>query len=160
MHSSTGMLTRFCASGSSRDIEPWAKTITSTFNQKKYEQINQGISPFFENGLSELLKEALSSGNFKCVLGREEAVLESDISMIAVGTPMREDNSIDLKYIEQTARQIGQILKEKDNYHLIVVRSTVVPGTTENMVGRLVEEESGKKMGKDFGLSHNHNVLK
>ncbi len=128
------------------------KTINSTFNQKKYEQINQGISPFFENGLSELLKEALDSGNFKCVLGREEAVLESDISMIAVGTPMREDNSIDLKYIKQTARQIGQILKEKNGYHLIVVRSTVVPGTTENLVGKLVEEESGKIMGKDFGL--------
>ena len=126
--------------------------INSTFNAKNCEQINRGESPFFENGLAELLKEAVDSGNFKCVIGREEAVKESDISMIAVGTPMRKDNSIDLQFIEQTARQLGQALRKKDDYHVVVVRSTVVPGTTRNLVGTLIEEESGKKMGKDFGL--------
>ncbi|MHA2247128.1 MAG: UDP-glucose dehydrogenase family protein [Candidatus Hodarchaeales archaeon] len=128
------------------------KTVNSTFNAKNCEQINQGKSPFFENGLTELLKEAVDSGYFKCVIGREDAVKESDISMIAVGTPMRKDNSIDLQFIEQTARQLGQALRKKDDYHLIVVRSTVVPGTTRNLVGKLIEEESGKEMGKDFGL--------
>jgi UDPglucose 6-dehydrogenase len=72
--------------------------------------------------------------------------------MIAVGTPMREDNSIDLQFIEKTARQLGQALRNKDDYHLIVTRSTVVPGTTRNLVGKIVEEASGKKMGEDFGL--------
>ncbi|MFX0125396.1 MAG: UDP-glucose 6-dehydrogenase, partial [Candidatus Hodarchaeota archaeon] len=74
------------------------KTINSTFNQEKFEKINQGISPFFENGLAELLKDAINSKNFKCLIGRDQAVQESDISMIAVGTPMREDNSIDLQF--------------------------------------------------------------
>lgn len=128
------------------------KSINSTFNVENCEKINRGESPFFENGLLELLKEAVSSGNFKCVIGRENAVKESDISMIAVGTPMRKDNSIDLQFIEQTARQLGQALRKKDDYHLVVVRSTVVPGTTRNLVGKSIEEESGKKMGKDFGL--------
>ncbi|MFX0210000.1 MAG: UDP-glucose dehydrogenase family protein [Candidatus Hodarchaeota archaeon] len=128
------------------------KVINSTFNVKNCEQINQGKSPFFENGLSELLNEAIRSGNFKCVIGREDAVNEADISMIAVGTPMRKDNSIDLQFIEQTARQLGQALGKKDDYHVVVVRSTVVPGTTRNLVGKLIEEESGKEMGTDFGL--------
>jgi len=65
---------------------------------------------------------------------------------------MREDRSIDLSYIESTAKEIGKALKKKDSYHLVVVRSTVVPGTSRNMVGRIVEEISGKKPGKDFGL--------
>lgn len=128
------------------------KAISTTFNQEKFEKINQGISPFFENGLSELLEEAVNSGNYKCLIGREKAVLESDISMIAVGTPMRKDNSIDLQFIEKTARQLGQALKNKEAYHLVVVRSTVVPGTTRNLVGKLIEDESGKKIGEDFGL--------
>lgn len=128
------------------------KTINSTFNVENCKKINNGESPFFENGLDVLLKEAVFSGNFKCVVGRDKAVEESDISMIAVGTPMRKNNSIDLQFIKQTARQLGQALKKKNEYHLIVVRSTVVPGTTRNLVGKLVEEESGKKMGKDFGL--------
>lgn len=128
------------------------KTINTTFNNEKFQKINQGISPFFENGLAELLTDAVNSNNFRCLIGREEAFLDSDISMIAVGTPMREDNSIDLKFIKQTAQQLGQTLKKTDKYHLIVVRSTVVPGTTRNLVGKIIEEESGKKMGKDFGL--------
>ena len=65
---------------------------------------------------------------------------------------MREDRSIDLSYIESTAREIGEALKKKDSYHLVVVRSTVVPGTSRNMVGKIIEDVSGKKSGGDFGL--------
>jgi UDPglucose 6-dehydrogenase len=128
------------------------KTINSTFNQKKCDLINNGVPPFFENGLEELLTDAVGSGNFSCVIGRDDAVEQSNISMIAVGTPMRSDNSIDLSFIEQTAEQLGKALRMKSEYHLIVVRSTVVPGTTRNLVGKVIERESGKKMGVDFGL--------
>jgi UDPglucose 6-dehydrogenase len=72
--------------------------------------------------------------------------------MITQGTPMREDKSIDLGYIESTAREIGEALKQKDKYHLVVVRSTVVPGTTRNLVGKIITEVSGKLPGRDFGL--------
>ena len=128
------------------------KTINTTFNEENAKRINDGDTPFFENGLSELLQDAIRSGNFQCFIGRDLAVEEADISMIAVGTPMRKDNSIDLQFIEQTAKQLGKALKNLNRYHLIVVRSTVVPGTTRNLVGKIIEEESGKQMGKDFGL--------
>ncbi|NHJ25027.1 MAG: UDP-glucose/GDP-mannose dehydrogenase family protein [Candidatus Lokiarchaeota archaeon] len=128
------------------------KTINSTYDQIKCDQINKGETPFYENGLEELLREALATKNFKCVVGRKYAVLNSDVSMIAVGTPMGKDYSINLTFIEKIAEEIGQILQNHNQYHLIVVRSTVVPGTTRNLVGKRIEKLSGKKMGEDFGL--------
>ena len=80
------------------------KSINSTYNKGNYEKINSGVSPFFENGLDELLKDAIETGNFKCVIGRDKAVENSDVSMIAVGTPMRDNNNIDLEFIKQTAK--------------------------------------------------------
>lgn len=128
--------------------------LASTHNEKKAEMINNGVAPFYEEGLEEIMKDVRENKPdlLKCTLNQEKAVLETDISMITQGTPMREDKSIKLDYIESTAKEIGQALKNKDSYHLIVVRSTVVPGTTRNLVGRIITEISGKKPGKDFGL--------
>ena len=128
--------------------------LASTHNEKKAEMINNGVAPFYEEGLEEIMKDVKENNPdlLKCTLNQEKAVLETDISMITQGTPMREDKSIKLDYIESTAKEIGQALKNKDSYHLIVVRSTVVPGTTRNLVGRIITEISGKKPGKDFGL--------
>ena len=127
-------------------------TICSTFSEEKAQLINQGIPPFYEKGLEQLLKQAIDSGNLKCVIGREEAVQNSDISMITVGTPMREDRSIDLRFIRETAEQLGKALNQTSSYHTVVARSTVVPGTTRNLIGKIIEENSGLQMGKDFGL--------
>jgi UDPglucose 6-dehydrogenase len=128
--------------------------LASTHNKKKAEMINNGVAPFYEEGLEEIMKDVKETNPdlLKCTLNQEKAVLDTDISMITQGTPMREDKSIKLDYIESTAKEIGQALKNKDSYHLIVVRSTVVPGTTRNLVGRIITEISGKKPGKDFGL--------
>ncbi len=123
----------------------------STHDQTKVDTINQGLSPFYEKDVAPMIKEAVEKGNLKAVLGREEAVLNSDISMLCVGTPSRPDGSIDLKYIESSAREIGEVLPKKDSYHLVIVRSTVVPGTTRNIVKPAVEA-SGNKIGEDFGL--------
>jgi UDPglucose 6-dehydrogenase len=130
------------------------KVIASTHNKKKAGLINNRVAPFFEADLHEMMQK-ISKKNpelLECVLDPVQAVLHTDISMITQGTPMRDDRSIDLSYIESTAKEIGKALKNKDSYHLVVVRSTVVPGTSRNMVGRIVEEISGKKPGKDFGL--------
>ena len=135
-------------------------TYASTHNKQKADAITKGEPPFYERGLEPLLKQVIQSGKFKVVLGRKEAVLNSDIIFITVGTPMKHDNSIDLQYIEQTATQIGEALKEKDDYLLVVVRSTVVPGTTRGLVLTKIEEASGKKAGKDFGLSMNPEFLR
>jgi len=130
------------------------KILASTHNQKKAETINNWISPFYEEGLAEMLVEIKDEKPelLKCLTDPIKAVLETNISMITQGTPMRPDKSINLGYIESTAREIGEAIKKSDKYHLVVVRSTVVPGTTRNLVGKTISEVSGKEPGKDFGL--------
>ena len=130
------------------------KVIASTHNQKKADLINKGNPPFFEAGLKEMMARIKNNNPelLTCILDPVQAVLDTDITMITQGTPMREDKSIDLSYIESTAREIGEALKKKDHYHLVIVRSTVVPGTTRNLVGKIISTISGKFPGKDFGL--------
>jgi len=130
------------------------KVLASTHNQKKASIINEFKTPFYEEGLAEILTEVRNNKPelLKCLTNPVQAVLETEISMITQGTPMREDNSINLGYIESTAREIGEALKKSDKYHLVVVRSTVVPGTTRNLVGKTITDVSGKEPGKDFGL--------
>jgi len=88
-----------------------------------------------------------------------EAVLDSEITMIAVGTPFAGDE-IDLRYIKEAALQIGSVLKEKTSYHVVVVKSTVVPGTTDGLVLEALEKSSEKKAGVDFGLGMNPEFLR
>ncbi|MFX0012740.1 MAG: UDP-glucose dehydrogenase family protein [Candidatus Hermodarchaeota archaeon] len=130
------------------------KVIASTHNKKKADLINTGDPPFFEAGLKEMMVRIKNKNPelLTCILDPVQAVLDTDITMITQGTPMREDKSIDLSYIESTAREIGEALKKKNLYHLVVVRSTVVPGTTRNLVGKIISTISGKFPGKDFGL--------
>jgi len=94
------------------------------------------------------------------VLDREEAVLNTGITIISVSTPSQPDGSIDLRFIESSAREIGEALAKKDLYHLVVVKSTVVPGTTENMIKPNIEKSSGKRCGVDFGLCMNPEFLR
>ncbi len=129
------------------------QVLASTHNEKKAKMINEGKAPFYEADLQEIMNniKANKPELLQCLLDPVKAILETDISMITQGTPMREDKSIDLGYIESTAREIGEALKQKE-YHLVVVRSTVVPGTTRNLVGKIITKVSGKVPGKDFGL--------
>ena len=130
------------------------KVLASTHNTKKAQMINDGIAPFFEANLQEMMDDIKKKKPelLQCITDPIKAVLDTDISMITQGTPMREDKSIDLSYIESTAKEIGEALKQKDKYHLVVVRSTVVPGTTRNLVSKIINEVSGKEPGKDYGL--------
>lgn len=130
------------------------KVLASTHNEKKAAIINDFKSPFFEEGLTEMLEDIKKNKPelLKCLTDPVQAVLDTDIMMITQGTPMREDNSINLGFIESTAKEIGEALKKDDKYRLIVVRSTVVPGTTRNLVGKIITEVSSKVPGKDFGL--------
>jgi UDPglucose 6-dehydrogenase/GDP-mannose 6-dehydrogenase len=123
----------------------------------KVYRINQGISPIYERGLDELLESNLQV-RVKATIDLHRAVIETDVSMIAVGTPF-DGREIDLTYIKQAAHQIGEALKEKSTYHLVVVKSTVVPGTTDNVVLPILEAASGKKAGIDFGVGMNPEFL-
>jgi len=136
------------------------KVITSTHNPEKATSINKGIPPFHEPGIQQLLQKVVRSGYLKCMLGHEEAVLNTDITFIAVGTPSQPDGSINLHYIESAAREIAKTLNRKDAYHLVVVKSTVVPGTTQNVVKPTLEKRSKKQCGVDFGLCMNPEFLR
>jgi UDPglucose 6-dehydrogenase len=125
---------------------------------QKVAQTNQGIPIIFENGLEPLLKKNILS-RFHATTDLRRAVLESDISIIAVGTPFDGDQ-IDLTYIQEVSRQIGATLREKPDYHVVVVKSTVVPGTTEEVVLPIIEKASGKKGGVDFGVGMNPEFLR
>jgi UDPglucose 6-dehydrogenase len=87
-------------------------------------------------------------------------VMETDITYIAVSTPSKEDGSIDLRYIEAVSRDIGKTLRQKNGYHVVLVKSTVVPGTTQNTVKPILEAESKKTCGRDFGLCMNPEFLR
>jgi len=129
-------------------------------DQKKVETINSGVSPIFEPHLDGYLKDVLKKGKLKATTDVKGAVEATEVSFISVGTPSSEDGSIDLSFIETVARQIGEVLKNKKEYHVIVVKSTVVPGTTDSVVMRNIEKYSGKKSGKDFGLCMNPEFLR
>jgi len=129
-------------------------------DSKKVDEINSGIAPIYEPGLEDALKDVLSKGRLRATTDIKEAVHNTEISFISVGTPSKEDGSIDLKFIKSVAKDIGKALKDKEKYHVIVVKSTVVPGTTENIVLPLIEEHSGKKAGKDFGIAMNPEFLR
>lgn len=128
--------------------------------QEKVDKINSGIPPIFENGLEELLKSLLEKNLINATMDTKQVVQGSDVIFICTGTPSREDGSIDLKYIEAATISIAQALKDTTEYKTIVVKSTVVPGTTTNFVKPLLEEHSGKKAGVDFGLGMNPEFLK
>ena len=125
---------------------------------EKVGRINQGIPPIYEEGLRELLQRNIGR-SLKATTDFRAAVLDSDMSMIAVGTPF-DGNEIDLTYIMEVSKQLGEVLREKDSYHLVVVKSTVVPGTTGSVVLPLLEQASGKKAGVDFGVGMNPEFLR
>lgn len=135
------------------------KTIVSTKNPEKAEMVNRGKPPFYEPQLEELLKKVIRNRNLKVFVGRKEAVLKTDISFITVGTPPNPDGSVNLRFIEETSKEIGEALKKKEDSHLIVVKSTVPPGTTEKLVKANIEKQSGKTCGKHFLLCFNPEFL-
>jgi UDPglucose 6-dehydrogenase len=130
-------------------------------DEEKITKINQGIPTFYEPGLAEKLSESVQNGHLKGVIGQTDWVIsETDLTFVAVGTPSKPDGSIDLKYIESAASNIGKALKKKDSYHVTIIKSTVVPGTTHNTVKPTLEKESGKVAGEDFGLCMNPEFLR
>ncbi len=124
---------------------------------EKVERIRKGEPPIFEAGLEDMLKKTIGKSLF-ATTDLRAAVLESQVTLIAVGTPF-DGKEIDLTFVREVARQIGVVLKEKGAYHVVVVKSTVVPGTTDTVVLPILEEASGKKAGKDFGVGMNPEFL-
>ncbi len=119
----------------------------------KIGSINAGIPPLFEPGADKLLREGLTSGTIIGTCDLKEGVAKTSISFICVGTPPDDEGRPDLGQIEDAAHELGAILREKEGYHVVVVKSTVPPGTTMRVIKPILEEVSGKKTGRDFGLA-------
>lgn len=128
--------------------------------QVKVDLINQGKSPIIEEGLEELIAAGVSSGNLKAVQNVQVAIEESDISIICVGTPSRINGSLNLDYIKLVCEEIGAAIKKKQGRHTIVMRSTVLPGTAQELAIPALEQSSGKKMGEGFGYVSNPEFLR
>lgn len=126
----------------------------------KVEMFQEGHSPVIEEGMEDLLRKGVYEGRISATVDTQAAVTESDISMICVGTPSQTNGSLDLDYVERVSRDIGTALKNKNKYHTVVLRSTVLPGTTEQVVLPILEEASGKKAYRDFGVCFNPEFLR
>ena len=129
-------------------------------NTDKVASINAGCSPIVEPGLEDLLGECASQGRLRATTDTDDAIRSTDVSLLCVGTPSRKNGSLDLQYLERVSEQIGRSLRDKKDYHVVVVRSTVLPGTTHDLVIPALERESGKKYGDGFGVSVNPEFLR
>lgn len=129
-------------------------------SEAKIDIINQGRSPIVEPGLEELIREGVRDHLITATTDVQQAVLDSDLSMICVGTPSKANGDLDLTYVRTVCQQIGQALRSKDSRHTVVVRSTVLPGTLRQVVIPELEQASGKRAGSDFGVAMNPEFLR
>lgn len=127
-------------------------------NEEKVSIIKSGQSPFYEPGMERLLKKVLKEKTLSVTGDLEKAVIESHVTIIAVGTPT-VNNKIDLSFIKKASEEIGKALSKTKKYHVVAVKSTVVPGTTEKVIKPILERYSGKKNG-EFGLCTNPEFLR
>jgi len=129
-------------------------------NPLKAEMIGRGESPIIEDGIAARLSEAVAGGRLRATGSAADAVAGTDISLICVGTPSRANGSLDLKYLLAATRTVGEALADAEHYHVVAVRSTMLPGTLEEQVIPLLEQSSGKTAGADFGVAVNPEFLR
>ena len=122
--------------------------------------MDSGNSPIVEPKVSEIIAESHRAGRLRATSSAETAILNSEISFLCVGTPSLRNGKLDLGHIEPVCREIGQILKKKNLFHLVVLRSTVLPGTAETIVVPTLEKVSGKRIGVEFGVCVNPEFMR
>ncbi|MDB4278385.1 UDP-glucose/GDP-mannose dehydrogenase family protein [Deltaproteobacteria bacterium] len=129
-------------------------------HQPKLDLINAGQTPVIEKDIGEIIATAVQAGRLRAIEDAREAVASSEISLVCVGTPSQPNGSLDLKYVRTVCQEIGETLKTKDGYHVVVARSTMLPGSMRNTVIPKLEEYSGKQAGVDFGVCSNPEFLR
>ncbi len=135
------------------------RTVGIDIDEKKVEQIQQGRAPIYEPQLDGMLKKAVRKKLLVATSDISQATNTSS-TFLTVGTPSRNDGSIDLNYVEKATEQLGTALRQKESYHLVIVKSTVVPGTTRKTVRPILTRSSSKSIGTDLGLCSNPEFLK
>lgn len=126
----------------------------------KVNLINAGCTPIVETEIGEIVSEAVRTKRLRATSNQNEAIRETDLSFVCVGTPSQVNGNLDLTFIRRVCEQIGQAIKNKADRHTVVIRSTVLPGTMRQMIIPVLEEYSEKKAGVDFGLCNNPEFLR
>ena len=129
-------------------------------SEVRVDSINRGVSPIVENRLEDLLHEGVARGLVSATHSLIGAVLRTDVTFVSVGTPTAPDGSCDMSYVRDASRTIGRALAAKDDYHVVVMRCSIPPGTTMSVVVPEIEAASGKKLGEDFGVCFNPEFLR
>lgn len=129
-------------------------------NNDKIEFVRQGQSPVVEERIGELIAEVVSAGRLTVTADPDAAIAGSDISIVCVGTPSAPGGRLSTRHLEQVSQQIGEALAGKDRWHVVVFRSTMVPGTCQDLLVPILEQASGKRVGVDFGVCVNPEFLR
>jgi GDP-mannose 6-dehydrogenase len=129
-------------------------------NPQKVALLNDGKSPIVEEEIGGMVMENVRAGRLRATAEAQDAIMNTDISLICVGTPSNGNGSLSLHSVIAVCRSIAQVLRQKKAYHLLVLRSTVLPGTVNRVILPLLEQESGKKVGSGFGLCFNPEFLR
>lgn len=135
------------------------KVVGVDVSETKVGFINQGKSPIIETGLDQLLLEQHKKGAIRAITSAIEAVQRTDVSFICVGTPSTNEGHLNLEGIFRVSSEIAKGIKVKPGFHVLAIRSTVLPGTNET-VADIIQKESGKKLGEDFAVVSNPEFLR
>ena len=126
----------------------------------KVDLINSGQSPIIEVDIAEIIAAMVKASRLRATSDQDQAIRESELSFVCVGTPSQANGNLDLTYIRRVCELIGEALKNKPTRHTVVIRSTILPGTMRQIVIPVLEEYSGKKAGVDFGVCNNPEFLR
>ena len=149
-----GCVSSACFSDNGHDV------IGVDTNALKVQIINDGRSPVVEPGVDDLIGRAVKEKRLRATTDATDAVRDSDLSLVCVGTPGRPNGCLDLSYVKGACKQIGTALESKQRFHVVAIRSTMLPGTIEETVVPTLEVYSGKKNGRDFGVAINPEFLR
>jgi GDP-mannose 6-dehydrogenase len=126
----------------------------------KVDLINRGQSPIVEKDVGEIIASTSKAGQLRATSDTSEAIRETELSFVCVGTPSQTNGNLDLQFVRRVCEQIGEALKTKNERHTIVIRSTILPGTMDKVVIPILEDSSGKRAAVDFGVCNNPEFLR
>jgi GDP-mannose 6-dehydrogenase len=149
-----GAVTSACLAQSGHEV------VGVDVNPEKVELVNRGNAPVIEHGLDGMIDRCVRDGTLRATTDHRNAILGTDLSMICVGSPSNGNGSLNLKYVERVCQEIGKALADKESHHLVVVRSTVLPGSVSGVVVPVLENSSAKKAGAGFGVVMNPEFLR
>jgi GDP-mannose 6-dehydrogenase len=135
------------------------RVIGVDISKTKVDQINSGRATIIEQGIDQVIFDQHKAGNIEATMNPQDAVAKTDISIIAVGTPTTDNGHLNLQYIFKVAESIGDALKEKNGFHIITIRSTVMPGTCDK-IADIIGKASGKKRNHHFAVADNPEFLR